>query len=118
MIPCASVSAKRARISVVEAYGTPDIFAQPCRGRRCPGLGDGPANGLLVEHALAGGADLSLDLVRHTATLPDRAKSDARVLVRLGSGLLHCHLRLKVGRSSDDYDAQKGHWSPVGDGFL
>src|SRR6187431_795573 len=32
MIPCASVSAKRARISVVEAYGTPDIFAQALWG--------------------------------------------------------------------------------------
>src|ERR671911_1527568 len=97
MIPCASVSKKRARISVVEAYGTRSIFPQAAGDRGLPRvspprLGEGALERLLVEHALASRADLPLDLVRDTAALANRAKSHARVLVRLSPGLLHGHL--------------------------
>ena len=67
-------------------------------------LGRGAAERLLVEHALAVGADLPFDLERNAASLPDRQRR-ARVLVLVR---LRCHLSPSVGLSSKSSTHERG----------
>jgi hypothetical protein len=46
-------------------------------------LGRGALNSLFVEHLLAAGADLALDVIRNPGTLPDGMNRDSAVLVSL-----------------------------------